>query len=377
MKHKLTHYEISFLCQLNFDCSYFRTYHYYKTDYQTKESFWENDSYVQHQKPTWDKLFSLLLKENKDYQPIIDNFWMQAKTEKYIESLAGKTFSDKIEINTIYPLIFNVCSSYSGNNERKDFVKLMINHEPWLMNELHKLLKIKSDNVLLASYVDLLPKYISEIKDNQKEIFNVLNKTKEFTESNAIKVLNSIIKSFPKDEQTYIFLKEHFNDSFEQFHNLREKFQKNESKYFLNLKKDNINNLFEFEQEYVYIINIKDSILIDTFKVDKNNVRDFKNQLNECFKDIIASNIGEHIYYNSSDKGFEIHSNKINDQILIEPLMTKIKDYLPQILQTTAPIYQLGQKEILSNAFNSTLLKISLDKDLPENYTVKSKSVKI
>lgn len=380
--HILTRYELNTLCSLNFGMTYYRSRFHFKENYtnEVTSGEWENsDEYVKAIKPDWDKvIFSNLLQKQPELSQKIESFWEKSKKEKYIESLFCREFEDKIYLKSVGQTIFNVNYYYSGVKERKEFIKKMIRYEPYLMNDLHDKNKTTQDLTLLSAYVELLPSHIKEIKDTKEKILENISKTKDFTESNFVQVLNCVVKSFPHDKEIYNFLKTHCSSKFEKFHTLRDKFKKVEDKYFSEFKEDEKFDIFNNSQEYRYIFCIKDSVLIDYFGIHKSVATNIQFQIHNCLKEYLKNNVSPDIEYTYSKKGLEINTSNFSYRATIEDVMERLKPCIKDIL------YSLDEKtktnpdnETIPKMFNLATLKFDLENSLNNKDTYKAKKNKI
>lgn len=284
--HLLTRVELYQLFNLNFNMSSYRQSFRYKENYSSlgKPGEW-SDEYIDFIKNLFHvELFDNLLKKQPELTAIVDNFWKESKTTKYIESLACNTFENKILLKNIYPLIFNAHYFYIGKEDRKNFVKKMIQYEPWIMNHLHEKLKKNKDDALLLAYVELLPRHINEIKDSKESILENISTIDSFSESHITKAMNSLVKSMEHDKILYDFLKKIILPKFETFHSLRENFNKIENKYFSQFKEKKI-SIFNNEQQYIYVFCIKDSVMVDYFGINKNISVGLQHQIHDCIKE--------------------------------------------------------------------------------------------
>jgi hypothetical protein len=374
--HLLTRFELTTLINLNYQQHYIG---FYWSDFEKK---WDKpDDYIRSIKLTLNRfLFNDLLTKQPELKNDVDTFWEEAKKEKYLTSVFWKVFDNKIFLKNVYPLIFSYNTNYCNKQERKDFIKKMIGYDPSIMNALHE--KIKTNNYIdhahLAAYVDLLPKYLKEIKDSKEQVLENLKKTNEFTESNFVQVLNSAIKSFSHDKELYDFLKTHCSQKFETYHNLRDKFNKAEDKYFPQFKQAKKIDIFSNIQEYKYIFCIKDSILIDYFGVDKSAAAFVQRLLHESIEKYLNTNVGPDLYYSYSGKGYEINTQNFDNQSKIEFYMEKLKPCITDILSSLNENTKKGiDKEYIPKLFNSVTLKFDLEKSLEEKESYKPRKAKI
>lgn len=371
------------LCLLNFNTSYYRLVFPFNRAYSSnqQEGWKDPDSVISSIKPNWDNiLFNKLLENQPELAPVVDEFWLKLRTSDSPEWIFGDLFADKILVNSIYPLIFRVHADYSNNQDRKPLVKKLVKEEPWLMDELHKEIKKSSyiDSVLLTVYVELLPLHAKEIKDNKQSILENLNKTKGFTESNCLQVLSSALRTFKHDKELHDFLKELFAPKFETHHTLRDKFKKAEEKYFSSFKEDKPIEIFETIHEYRYVLNIKDSTVIDHFGVHKNVAVTVMSQLYESLKKYLTEKIGPDLYYSYSKKGFEINTPNFDNRPKIEAIMEQVKPCLHDILSSLDKQSKTNpDKETIPKLFETAMLHIELNEQLSNNVDYKPQKTKI
>ena len=355
------HHEIVNLIKLNINTSWYRkSFHF--TDRYIKQpdgslisdGSWDSENYITQQKSDWDRVFfNPLLKDNPSLQPLVDEFWDQARKNKYIESVAGTLFKDKINIEPLIPLVFNSSVSSLSNTERKDFIKRIVNLQPNIMNDLHSKLNNRKDFVLLSAYIDLLPKNIKQIKDTQESILNHLKDSVVLSESNIVKVLTVIMKSFEPSQEIYNFIKTTFAKKFETMHTLRDKFNQLEKKHFSQFKDEKKVNLFDNFGEYNHVIKISEPTLIDHFGVHKTNVTLVRNQIHNAMQTIAQDKIGKHLTFYTNTRGLHICSKNFEDKDKIEDLLGKIKEVLPNV------IISLDYKQNHNPELNDILKKLN------------------
>jgi hypothetical protein len=363
-------YEIMDLIQLNISTMWHRSTNYYKKDYSSKfeTGRWEKeDLYISRQKPDWDRLFfNPILKADPTLEPLVAEFWELAKTEQYIESLAGRLFNGKITIEPISHMLFGEALGCLNQTNRKNFVKRMITSNPELIKELHTSLKSKNDIILLAAYIDLLPKTINLIKDSNKNIFKILENSSQFTESNQTKTLSSICRSFNHTQELYDFIKKQFSPRFETMHTLRETFHNLESKYFSKFKEEKHTFLLESNEIFTYSLKLKDSALVDQFNIHKTLVQPFKLDLFQVLRTIINEQVDKSIYFDNVNGTFSIHTQNFENKDPIKKIMKNLESVLPPILKVIGKDYKHGieDSETIQKFFKSAILKFNLEESL-------------
>lgn len=373
MSYLLSYYQTRYLAALNFESYYHRSMY----SFSDKNGWGEKaDEYINSQKPYWNKkIFDTLKLKQPELNDLITQFWEEAKKEKYIDSLFGRIFADKINILNFPDLVFE-CVIRPYNSERKDFLKSVIKQEPVLMNNLHnKLLSSNyTDTVLLASYIDLLPSLHKEIKSTQQSIFKVLEKSKDYSESNAIKVLTALTKSFEHNQDLYDFIYQHFDQKLENFDKLRTKLNKLNETIFKNCVQGYKGNLCSSTQEYKYTFKVRRDVLFDYYKINIDKVDNFL----MCLYDSIATHIAKEFNtkHNLSSYTLEITTEKIEDYPKIVQSISKVEKMLPTFLAGLPESLKNGtlpDSSELSQLLSAFILKIELENTLDSKEEAKNK----
>lgn len=366
--HKLSRWELQTLLNLNFDFDWIRAYPK-KFDPSTSQHVWlEPEKYSEDlTKYLNSRFFKPLLEKRPELLSDVEQFSKECKKDLYPISHLGEIFKNKISLDDILPLLFyNNNTKFISYKERKKFIRDMIGHEPTIMMDLHNHLKTNNDNILLYAYAESLPKYINEIKDTKESIWENLKKIHLYSDSSSVAIVHPIVKSFENDEPFYQLVKEIFSPKFEEYHALREKFQKVEKKYFSKFKVDEYIDLFDNNQEYRFIFSMRDRVLVDNFGINKNAVMEIQKQIHECLKRYLNQSMPEDsLYYAYSNKGFEINAFRFEDKPQVDFFINKIQPVLKDILASLPDnIKRFPDKETIYKMFDSALLKIELDDTL-------------
>ncbi len=382
----LRNQEIADIVKLNLSTSYYRRDYHFTGGYEKGEDgslistgSWSSDKYITDQQKDWNRvLFTPLLQADPTIQPLIDQFWEEAKCNKYIESVAGRVFDGKISLEPIIHLIFNHGYNNVSKGERKDFIKRIVNLNSDFMDHLHSKLKQGKDYILLEAYIELLPKHFKSIKDTPTSVLNLLGDSSILSESNQVKVLNVIVKTLGPTEENYNFIQINFSNRFEKLHTLRAKYNELEKKFFSKFKKDKNKDLLTNFGEYTHVINISDSILVDQFGINKNNIQLTKTQIFNSIKHVMKKKVGTQLEFFTNTRGFHIASPNISDQEPIEDLMSKIREVLPNVvLFLNKEQNNLPSPDESIKRLESALMYFELNDKLPQKETQPTRKNKI
>ncbi len=381
--YKLTRWELSDFFNLTVELRYLRQSFIYNQGYGADKKGWRDaDKYVNSLKTHLSNFTNPILQKQPELEPLFEKFWEKCKVEMYAEHAFNEIFSDKILLKNIYPdFLKNHYSTYVSNKERKNFIKKMINHEPWIINEAHDLIKNSStiDNMLIYAYAESLADHGKEIKDSKEKIWENLKKAEHYSDSTSTALLTSIIKAFPHDKDYYEALREIFSPKFESYHGLREKFQKYEKKHFANfLVKEKI-NLFDTSSEYRYCFGMKDRVLVDEFGIHKGAVEFIKRRLNECMESYLNKVMpNSSLTFIPSNRGLEIVLPKSEEKDILH---TNISKFQPVIIDMLSSLdkntKQFPNKGSLDKFFEASILKLEMEETLDKKEEVKPKRAKL
>jgi len=381
--YKLTRWELSDLMHLNFDLSYLRQSFYYNNGYGADKKGWKNpDQYISSLQTTLSPFLNPLLQKQPDLAPYLELYWEKCKVEAYAEHVFDEVFDNKILLKNVYQYILkDSYSRYVTDKDRKKFIKNMINHEPWLLNEAHNLIKNNNvkDNMFMYAYAESLTSHVKEIQDSKESIWDNLKKAQHYSDSTSTALLTSVIKAFSHDKDYYLALREVFAPQFEKYHGLREKFQKYEKKHFSDFQVKETFDLFENQAEYRYCLNMMDRVLIDNYGIHKGAVEFIKRRLNECIETYLAKVMpSTNISFLSTQRGLEIILPNLDDKDTLHINMNKFQPVIVDMISSLDKnTKQFPNKGSLDKFFEASVLKLEMEDSLDKKEEVKPKRSKL
>lgn len=287
MTNKLSTQNLHSLLVSGLDGGTGRNLFYFKKDLKSNlyDGQWMNfDEVRYYYEPILNSFFfEPLLAKYPEMRTDVADFWENFQHEKYVESLLSQTFGDRIYLSDVAPLLFRDEIKH-GNLTRRDLLVKLISNEPSVINQLQE--DLLSDAVStplglgalrngdLLAYIDLLPKFHNEIKNREKiiECVNLIGGS-NFTATNNSKAITTLIKIIPKNEDSIRFLEGVFSNYLNEQHNVRAKFQDFATRITGTVvdKKETIKSSEEFTTK----ISIPDHVLIDGYRISKNNTKYF------------------------------------------------------------------------------------------------------
>lgn len=374
---------------------------HFKVDYKNSMNHGQWDNYNEVRKffePTLNKLFfDPVIKNHPDLSHLVDEFWNEFKTEKYIESVLSRIFSDKLTVNDIKDLLFIDTIKYSDTN-RKDFLTRFISKEPTLINDLQaelisKSIKIHGENGAirkgdLMAYFELLPKYHKEITDKTmvKPCIDLIKGSK-LSPTNNIKALTTLFKILPKNSETIEYIEEIFSKYLKEQHNLRAKFNTYKEKI---VGLNNTSNIsINADEVFTCKVSLPEHILIDNFKIPANNISYIVDSFGNLLKNVLTiKEPSAKVYWqlnhpNPSFNTIYLYNNNYESHKETKELTDKVLGDFSEIIDkfrlilAGVKVPSKEQIETIKKVVDTYSIKYNLDETLTNEEAKISKKIKI
>lgn len=332
--------------------------------------------YIEYQKTQngFDKYFFNTLKTKQpELSSLIDDFWEQAKKEKNIIHLFTNIFKDKILIENFKDIIFNNRTGSIIKDYRINFLNKLIQEDSTLFDNLHRHLLRYQDQELLKFYLQLLPKLHQEIQsqDKEKEIWSFLERKKNLTENQSLKLLNIMFKVLNLSEENHQHIFSFFEQYLEKYHDLRKKLKQYENKFFKNFKKEEEkHSLVKTSKMYTFNFHLKANILIDEYNLDKKTAEIFNDEFDCWLLPHLLDKYKNKVHNITYENGITIECQDYNLFLKIEKELEVFKNNLPNIIQYLKEEIQEKKGEIdfskIAKMSQNMELEKTLNKELNE-----------